>query len=112
MLKAERRGEYDISRNKDALVVCDDEGRRVALFVDDRMRRDMVNIAVDLPDNAGTRTYAVGFDWLLNHLRTLEPRVPLAEHTKMCTCDTVAQRAFCADRDRCCRAVATATNRT
>lgn len=73
MLKAERRGEYDISRNKDALVVCDGADGRIALFLDDRMRRDMVNIAVSLPNCTGTRTYAVGFNWLLEHLRTLKP---------------------------------------
>jgi hypothetical protein len=79
MLKAERRGEYGFSFVKDALVVSNDEDERVAMFVDYRHGGDVIGIAVDLPNSAGTRTYAVGFDWLLDHLRKLEPTAQQAE---------------------------------
>ena len=79
MLKAERRGEYDLSFVKDALVISNDAGERVAMFVDVCRDAETIRIAVDLPNSAGTRTYAVVFDWLIDHLRKLEPTAQQAE---------------------------------
>jgi len=79
MLRAERRGGCGFSFVKDALVVSNEAGERVAMFVDDRHGGDVIRVSVDLPNSAGTRTYAVGFDWLLDHLRKLEPTAQQAE---------------------------------
>ncbi len=74
MIKAEQRGEYDFGRHKDALVVSDEFDQRIAIFLDPRRNgRDIVNVAVDLPNSAGSRCYAIDFAWLLDHLRTLDP---------------------------------------
>lgn len=72
MLKPERRGEYDFSHTKDALVVRDDSGTRLALFLSVHAENH-VCVAVDLPDHHGVRTYAIDYQWLIEHLRTLEP---------------------------------------
>jgi Fe-S cluster assembly iron-binding protein IscA len=73
MLKAEIRGEYDFSRAKDALVVSNELNQRVALFLDENRKGDVIRVAVDLPNCSGTRAYAINFDWLMDHLRHLEP---------------------------------------
>ncbi|MDE2470392.1 MAG: hypothetical protein KGL35_17015 [Bradyrhizobium sp.] len=73
MIRAEARGQYDFSREKDALVVSNETGLRVALFLDGRRKRDVISVSVDLPDSKGTRCYAVDFDWLVDHLCSLEP---------------------------------------
>ncbi len=74
MIEAELRGEYDASRRKDALVVADAEtGQRIALFLSDRRKSDVVSVSVDLPNCSGSRCYSIPFAWLLDHLRTLEP---------------------------------------
>lgn len=72
MIFAEKRGEYDFGRTKDAMVATNENGERIAVFVEGA-KANKVCIAVDLPDGRGTRSYAVDFDWLLEHLRTLEP---------------------------------------
>jgi len=74
MIEAEPRGDYDFSRDKDALVVSDDSGQRIALFLDARGGgRDIISVAVDMPNCAGSRCYAIDFKWLINHFRKLEP---------------------------------------
>lgn len=74
MIEAEFRGDYDFGIYKDALVVSDDSGQRIALFLDARRGdRDIVSVAVDMPNSSGTRCYAIDFAWLLDHLRTLDP---------------------------------------
>lgn len=74
MIQAEARGIYDFSRAKDSLTVQNHEGRRVAIFLSAQgVESERVNIAVDLPDSRGTRTYSVNFGWLLDHLARLEP---------------------------------------
>ncbi len=73
-IKIEPRGKYDKDNGKDALVVFDPAGQRIALFIDPRRKRDEICIAVSLPDSKGTRCYAVGFAWMLDHLRNLEPQ--------------------------------------
>jgi hypothetical protein len=79
MIKAERRGDYDYSRDKDALVVSDGN-QRIALFLDSRRGvRDIISVAVDMPNSAGTRCYAIDFKWLINHLRKLEPELEAGE---------------------------------
>lgn len=75
MIEAELRGEYDLSSYKDALVVSDESGQRIALFLDARRGdRDIVSVAVDMPNCAGTRCYAIDFNRLMDHLRKLEPK--------------------------------------
>lgn len=73
MLKAEKRGEYDVAHEKDALAVTNEQGERIAIFAGLRAKDDHINVAVSLPNSTGTRTYALKFDWLLNHLRSLDP---------------------------------------
>ena len=74
MIKAEPRGDYDFTRDRDALVVSDENDQRIALFLDARRgERDIISVAVDMPNCAGTRCYAIDFKWLINHLRKLEP---------------------------------------
>ena len=74
MIEAELRGEYDLSSYKDALVVSDDNGQRIALFLDARRgERDIISVAVALPNCTGTRCYAIDFKWFINHLLKLEP---------------------------------------
>lgn len=72
MIFAEERGEYDFGRTRDAMVATNENGERIAVFVGGA-KANKVCIAVDLPDSRGTRSYTVDFDWLLTHLRTLEP---------------------------------------
>lgn len=80
MIEAELRGDYDFSSYKDALVVTDDSGQRIALFLDARRGdRDIISVAVDLPNSAGTRCYAIDFRWLISHLRKLEPELEAGE---------------------------------
>lgn len=68
MLITERRGEYDNSRTKDALIVTDaDTGTRVAMFLDER--KSLISIAVDLPNKSGSLCYSVPFDVLVDVLR-------------------------------------------
>jgi hypothetical protein len=68
MLIAERRGEYDNSRAKDALIVTDaDTDTRAALFLDEG--KNLISIAVDLPNKSGTLCYSVPFDVLVDVLR-------------------------------------------
>lgn len=85
MVTAEPRGPYDISRSKDGLVALDEKGERIAIFLDPAFGRqkNLVSIAVSLPNSAGTRCYSVDFDWLLGHLRRLDPAldVRLDVHT-------------------------------
>lgn len=76
MIFAEKRGEYDFGCTKDAMVATNENGERIAVFVEGA-KANKVCIAVDLPDSRGTRSYAVDFDWLLAHLRTLEPNTSL-----------------------------------
>lgn len=74
MIEAELRGDYDFSRYKDALVASDESGQRIALFLDARRGdRDIISVAVDMPNSSGSRCYAIDFEWLINHLRKLEP---------------------------------------
>lgn len=74
MIKAEPRGDYDFTRDRDALVVSDENDQRIALFLDARRgERDIISVAVDMPNCAGTRCYAIDFKWLITHLRKLEP---------------------------------------
>lgn len=72
MIKAERRGELDTDHVKDALAITNENGERIAIFAGKWAKDDYINVAVDMPNSAGTRTYALKFDWLLNHLRSLE----------------------------------------
>lgn len=72
MLKAEKRGVYDVAHEKDAIAVTNEKGERIAIFAGKRANADYINVAVSLPDGTGTRAYALHFDWLLNHLRSLE----------------------------------------
>lgn len=72
MIVAEKRGEYDLGRTKDSMTAENERGERIAVFLENT-KANKVCIAVDLPDGCGTRSYAVDFDWLLDHLRTLEP---------------------------------------
>lgn len=68
MLISERRGEYDDSRKKDALVVIDPETSiRAAIFLNEDS--SLISVAVDLPNKSGTMTYAVPFDVLVDVLR-------------------------------------------
>ena len=69
MLIAERRGEYDTSRTKDALTVTDaDTGTRAAMFLDEG--KSLISIAVDMPNKSGSLCYSVPFDVLVDALRT------------------------------------------
>lgn len=80
MITPEPRGEYDFNRLQDSLVASDEHGQRVAIFVDTRRaERNIIGIAVSLPNSTGTRCYGVEFGWLLDHLRTLEPNREAAE---------------------------------
>ena len=72
MLKAEKRGEYDVAHEKDAIAVTNENGERIAIFAGLLAKDDYINVAVSLPNSTGTRTYALKFDWLLEHLRGLE----------------------------------------
>jgi hypothetical protein len=68
MLIAERRGEYDSSRAKDALVVTDAEtDTRAALFLDED--KSLISIAVDMPNKSGALCYSVPFHVLVDVLR-------------------------------------------
>lgn len=75
MISAELRGPYDFGKSNDALVVLDQEGQRIALFLDQSHGRpkNLVSVSVSLPGGKGTRCYSVDFDWLLDHLLKLEP---------------------------------------
>jgi hypothetical protein len=80
MIKAESRGDYDFARENDALIVSDESGQRIALFLDERRGdRDVIRVAVDMPNSSGTRCYAIDFKWLINHLRKLEPEREASE---------------------------------
>lgn len=74
MIKARTRGEHDLSRYMDALSISDETGvNYIDIFFDRRRKDDLINISVSLPEFSGTRCYSVNFDWLVDHLRTLEP---------------------------------------
>jgi hypothetical protein len=80
MIKAESRGDYDFARKNDALIVSDESGQRIALFVDDRRAElDIIGVAVDMPGGVVTRCYTIDFKWLINHLRKLEPEREASE---------------------------------
>lgn len=68
MLIAERRGEYDNSRKKDALVVIDPAtATRAAIFLSEDA--SLVSVAVDMPNKSGVLCYSVPFDVLVDVLR-------------------------------------------
>lgn len=68
MLIAERRGEYDNSRTKDALIVIDvDTDTRAAIFLDEG--KSLISISVDMPNKSGSLCYSVQFDVLVDVLR-------------------------------------------
>ncbi len=67
-LQAERRGEYDNSRDKDCLVVCDVETDvRAALFLSEDHTH--ISVAVDLPNKNGALCYSVPFSTFVELLR-------------------------------------------
>jgi hypothetical protein len=69
MLVAERRGDYDAGRSKDALTVRDaNTDVRLAIFLDES--KSMISIAVDMPNKSGVLCYSVDFDVMIDFLRS------------------------------------------